>query len=174
MADIEVSEEEIKKFYKLGKNNFKKDETVKVSHILISVEKEAEPDAKLKARGKAVDIKRMLAEGKDFVEIASTDSDCARTKPGGGDLGYIKRGYMPLAFDKTAFALKKGEVSDVIETRFGYHIIKLVDRQPAGFVPLDQVRDFIGKYLQEGLRREKIAAHVQELKQKARIEVFLN
>jgi peptidyl-prolyl cis-trans isomerase C len=174
LADIQVSEEEIKKFYEQGKNNFKKDETVKVSHILVSVEKDANPDAKLKARGKALDIKRMLSEGKDFAEIANTYSDCSRTKQVGGDLGYIKRGYMPPEFDQAAFALKKGEVSDVIETRFGYHIIKLVDRQPAGFVPLEQVRDFIGKYLQKGLRREKITAHVQELKQRARIEIFLN
>jgi peptidyl-prolyl cis-trans isomerase C len=175
LADIQVSEEEIKKFYEQGKNNFKKDETVKVSHILISVEKDANPDAKLKARGKALDIKRMLSEGKDFAKIANTYSDCSRTKQVGGDLGYInKRGYMPPEFDQVAFALKKGEVSDVIETRFGYHIIKLVDRQPAGFVPLEQVRDFIGKYLQKGLMREKITAHIQELKQRARIEIFLN
>jgi peptidyl-prolyl cis-trans isomerase C len=174
LADIEVSEEEIEKFYKQGKNNFKRDETIRISHILVSVEKDANPDAKLKALGKAADIKRMLSEGKDFAEIANTYSDCSRTKQVGGDLGYIKRGYMPPEFDKAAFALKKGEVSDVIETRFGYHIIKLVDRQPAGFVPLEQVRDFIRKYLQKGLMREKITAHVQELKQRARIEIFLN
>ena len=173
MADIQVSEKEIEKFYEQNRNSFKRGETVKVSHILVEVEKDAKPAAKLKAREKAADLKRMLSEGKDFVEIANTYSDCSRTKQVGGDLGYIKRGYMPPEFDKVAFALKKSEVSDVIETRFGYHIIKLVDRQPAGFVPLEQVRDFIGKYLQEGLRREKITAHVQELKQRARIEIFL-
>lgn len=174
LTDLQVSEEEIKKFYEQRKDSFKSDESVKVSHILVSVEKDAKPEAKLKAQEKAADIKRMLFEGKDFVEIVNTCSDCSRTKQVGGDLGYIKRGFMPPEFDQAAFALKKGEVSDVIETRFGYHIIKLVDRKPAGFVPLEQVRDFIGKYLQKGLIREKIAAHVQELKQRARIEIFLN
>ena len=172
LAKPHVSEEEIKKFYKLKKEGFKRKESVMVSHILAKVAKDAEPAEKRKAGKRAKDLRQRVVAGKDFAVIAGKHSDCARTKQAGGDLGYIKRGFMPPEFDKVAFTLKMGEVSKVIETEFGYHIIKVVDKKPAGYVPLDDVKDFIKKYLEKGIIREKIALHTKELKQKAKIEIL--
>lgn len=172
LAEPHVSEEEIKKFYEQGKDGFKRKESVMVSHILVRVTKDAEPAERQKARERAKDLRRRIVAGKDFAEIAGKYSDCARTKQAGGDLGYIKKGFMPPVFDEVAFTLKMGEVSEVIETEFGYHIIKVVDKKPAGYVPLADVKDFIRKYLQKGILREKIVLHTKELKQKAKIEIL--
>lgn len=79
---------------------------------------------------------------------------------------------MPPKFDEVAFSLKMGQVSEVIETQFGYHIIRAVDKKPAGYVPLEDVKDFINKYLQREALRKEIALHTQKLRQKAKIEVF--
>ncbi|MEA1933133.1 MAG: peptidylprolyl isomerase [Thermodesulfobacteriota bacterium] len=172
LAKPHVPEEEIKKFYELKKDGFKRKESVMVSHILARVAKDTEPAERRKAGERAKDLRRRVVAGKDFAVIAGKYSDCARTKQAGGDLGYIKRGFMPPGFDEVAFTLNKGEVSKVIETEFGYHIIKVVDKKPAGYVPIEDVKDFIKKYLQKGILREKIALHTKELKQKAKIEIL--
>ena len=86
---------------------------------------------------------------------------------------YIKRGYMPEEFDKVAFAIEKNAVSEVVETRFGYHIIKVFDKIPAGKIPYDEVRNFIMKFLQEGESKKKLAAHIVVLRSRASIELLL-
>ncbi len=92
----------------------------------------------------------------------------------GGDLDYIKRGYMPAEFDKVAFALKKDKISEVVQTKHGYHIIKVVDKKPEGIAPYDEIRDFIRKYLQDRIAKKKLATQIEELKKKAKIEIFIN
>ena len=81
---------------------------------------------------------------------------------------------MPRAFDKVAFAMEKGAVSEVVKTKFGYHIIKLSDKKSAGVAPYEEVRDFIEKFLQQQESEKKRAAHIAELKKKAKIEIFPN
>ena len=172
LADSHVSEEETRGFYDQRKEVFKRKESVMVSHILVRVTNDADKEDIDRARQRVEDLRRRIAAGKDFAEIAKKHSDCIRTKQTGGDLGYIKRGFMPPKFDEVAFSLKMGQVSEVIETQFGYHIIRAVDKKPAGYVPLEDVKDFINKYLQREALRKEIALHTQKLRQKAKIEVF--
>ena len=80
---------------------------------------------------------------------------------------------MPEEFDEVAFTQKKDSISDVVETKFGYHIIKVTDKKPGGIAPYEEVRDFIKKYLQEGETKKKLAEHTAKLRKKAKIEVFL-
>ena len=163
-----VSEEEIKAFYQ--KASFKREEAVHLKHILVAIDEEAEPTEKEQLRQKAEKLRRMIIEGADFSELAKEHSDSAEAEKAGGDLGYIKRDYMPAEFDKVVFSLKDNEVSHIIETKFGYHIVKLIDKRPAGNTPYDEVHDFIKKYLQNQRRPQMIAAHIEELKLKAKIE----
>ncbi len=80
---------------------------------------------------------------------------------------------MPEEFDKAAFAIEKDALSEVVETRFGYHIIKVFDKRPAGKIPFEEVRHFITKFLQEAESKKKLATHIVELKSRAKIELFL-
>ena len=80
---------------------------------------------------------------------------------------------MPAEFDKVAFALEKDAVSEVVETKFGFHIIKVSEKTPARVVPYEQMRDFLKKYLQEEESKKKLASHIAELKKKSKIEILL-
>ncbi len=167
LVDPQVSEEEIRSFYE--QQPFKRDETVHLNHILLSVEEEIASVEKEKIRQKAEELRQMIIEGADFAELAKKHSASSEAD---GDLGYIKRNYMPAAFDEVVFSLKKGEISNVFETQFGYHIAKLMDKRPAGKTPYDEVRDFIKRYLQNQRKPQMIAAHIEELRSKASIEIF--
>lgn len=173
ISDPEVPEKEIKEYYENSKSSFQREEHIKTSHILIKVDENASPGKKEDARKKAEKILQEIKDGKDFEATAKKYSEC-NSASGGGDLGYIKRGYMPEEFDKVAFELEKNKVSGVVKTKYGYHIIKVFDKKPKGVAPYEDVKDFIAKFLKQGLSKQKLAAHVGELKEKAKIEILLN
>ncbi len=167
-----IEEARIRQAYENNSKGYLRQESIKVSHILIAVQENAGSEARDQARHKAEYIRREILSGQDFADMARTHSAC-NSAPGGGNLKYIKRSYMPEAFDKVAFAIKKDLLSDVVETRFGYHIIKVVDKIPAGRIPYEEVRDFIMKFLQERESKKKLNEHIAQLKSRAKLELFL-
>lgn len=167
-----ISEERVRKAYEDNPQSYTRQESIKVSHILIAVDGNAGPEAKDRARQKAELIHKEILQGQDFAEMARKHSAC-NSASGGGSLKYIKRGYMPEEFDKVAFAIEKDAVSEAVETRFGYHIIKVFDKRAAGKIPYEEVRSFIKKFLQERESKKKLATHIVELKSRAKIELFL-
>ena len=174
LRNPEVPEEEIKAYYEDSKSSFKREESIRASHILIMVNNDAEPGEKQQAREKAEMIRQEIINGKDFAEMARKHSKDANAPKSGGDLGYINKGYMPPEFDEAAFALEKNMISELVETKHGFHIIKVVDKKPAGITPYDDVKDFIGKFLQERIAQKKFPLHIKELKKKAKIVISLN
>lgn len=173
ISDPEIPEENIKGFYDSSPKAYSREESVKVSHILIKVDENAGPKEKERAWKKAEQIRKEILGGKAFAEMAKKHSEC-NSASGGGSLRYTKRGYMPEEFDQVAFSLKKGVVSEVVETKFGYHIIKVSEKTPGGVAPYHEVRDFIKKFLQEDESKKKLAEHLAKLKEKAKIEILLN
>jgi peptidyl-prolyl cis-trans isomerase C len=171
ISEPEIPEARIREAYERNSDSYFQEETIQVSHILIAVDDGAEPEASEQARQKAEKIRSDVSEGKDFADMAKEHSAC-NSASGGGRLGYIKRGFMPAEFDQVAFALEKDAVSEVVKTKFGYHIIKVVDKKPAGVTPYEKVRDFFRLELQEKESKKKLAAHIETLKEKARIEVY--
>ncbi len=173
ISDPEIPEKNIREFYDSNPKAYAREESIEVSHILIKVNADAGPEEKEKAFKKAEEIRKEILGGKDFAEMAKKHSEC-NSASGGGSLRYINRGYMPEEFEKVAFALEKGAVSKVVETKYGFHIIKVFEKIPAGIAPYAEVKDFIRKFLQEDESKKKLAEHLAKLKDKAKIEIFLS
>ncbi|WP_319762900.1 SurA N-terminal domain-containing protein [Maridesulfovibrio sp.] len=143
-----VSPEEIKAYYDANKNDFQQESEVNARHILIAVDKDASEKDVAAAEKK---IKKILAKaksGQDFAKLAKKYSE-GPSSTKGGELGWFSRGSMVKPFEEAAFALKKGEISEPVRTRFGWHLIKVEDVHEAGQKELDQVKDDISNIIAE-------------------------
>ena len=169
---IDIKEEDAKKYYSENKSKFETPEQVRASHILIKPDTNdpnADPNqAKATAKAKAEDLLKQIKGGADFAELARANSACPSSKQG-GDLDFFGRGQMTPPFEKAAFALKAGQVSDVVETQFGYHIIKLTDHKDANTIPFEQAKDDIVKLLTQTKQGEFAEGYVASLKADANI-----
>lgn len=172
VSKVVVPEAEIRAFFDKNPDKFRRDESVKASHILIGVDGKASTDEKKKAREKADKLKTELTGGADFAALAKANSTCPSSQ-NGGDLGFFGKGQMVAAFEKAAFALKPGETSDVVETQFGYHIIRLTDKKPAESVDYKDVKARIEEFLKGQKINEAIQKYLEDAKKTAKIEVLL-
>jgi peptidyl-prolyl cis-trans isomerase C len=167
-----ATEPEAKDFYDKNPDKFRQGEAVRASHILVMANKEADEAAKKAARTKIDGILKRVKAGEDFAKLARENSDDG-SKEQGGDLGFFQQGRMVPEFDKMAFSLKPGEVSDVVTTQFGYHIIKVSERKEASTVPFDTVKGKIVEYLSNQKKQERANAVIEDAKKKAKIEVLV-
>jgi peptidyl-prolyl cis-trans isomerase C len=166
------SDLEAKDFYDKNPQRFKQDESVRASHILIRVDEKADAPAKKKARAEIDAVLKQIKAGGDFAKLAqqhSQDGSAAQ----GGDLNYFAKGAMVPAFDKVAFELKPGQISDVVTTPFGYHIIKVIDRKPGRTVPFEESSQQIKQFLTEQKKQQHQEAYIEGLKKKSKIEVLI-
>ncbi|NTV50456.1 MAG: peptidylprolyl isomerase [Geobacteraceae bacterium] len=157
-SESKVSDEDMKKFYEQNKDKFKSGEQIKASHILVKTEKEAK------------DILTQLKSGGKFEDLAqksSIDSSSAK----GGDLGWFGKGSMVPAFEKAALALKEGQISDVVKSDFGFHIIKLTGKRPAGILPFEDVKEQIKGAIMPTKQQEVFQKIKDELKKTAKISI---
>lgn len=120
-------------------------------------------------REKAEALLKRVKAGEDFAAVAKAESGCPSAAVG-GDLGPFGRGQMVLPFEMAVFALKPGEISDIVESDFGFHIIKLTDKQEAGKVAYEEVKAKIFEYLKGEKVRQMVTPYVDELRSKAKIE----
>jgi len=123
MEQVKIGDDEIQSYYNHNKDKYQKEEQVKAKHILVKTEEDAKT------------IQEELKTGKDFTELAKEKSTCPSGRSG-GDLDWFGKGQMAPEFEKAAFSLQKGQISDIVHTNFGYHIIKIDDRKEAGYNPL--------------------------------------
>ena len=169
---VTVSDSEIRAFYDNNPATFKQPERVKASHILIKVDPQANAEQKAEAQKKIDLVQAKLQKGEDFGALAKEYSE-GPSGPKGGDLGYFTRGQMVKAFEEAAFAMKPGEVSGVVETRFGYHLIKVTDKTPEGTMPYNDVKEKLGEFLKQKKIQDEINVYVKKLEEKAKIERFV-
>ncbi|OQA22976.1 MAG: Foldase protein PrsA precursor [Actinobacteria bacterium ADurb.Bin346] len=151
-SGVAVSDTDAKKYYdENAETLFMVPEQVKVSHILIKFNipegQELNDAIKAEAKEKILSIQKQLKDGADFAELAKKYSDDTASAPNGGDIGFISRGQTVPEFEKAAFDLGVGQVSDIAETTFGYHIIKCVEKQAPYLKAYDEVKDTIKSYL---------------------------
>lgn len=175
VVDANVGEAEVKTYYEEHPQEFETPETVQASHILISTQPtdpNVDPnEAKAQAKEKAETVLKQVREGGDFAALATEHSSCPSSQRG-GDLGQFPRGKMVEPFDKAAFALEIGEISDLVETQFGYHIIKLTDRQEASTVPFEEAREGIAEKLSREKKTEAARQYVAKLREDAEVTLL--
>ncbi|MHC4202501.1 MAG: peptidylprolyl isomerase [Planctomycetota bacterium] len=134
-----LAERDILRTYETAKDSWSE---VRARHILIGTRELKAKEEKEAARNKADDLRLRAISGEDFAKLAKESSDCPSGKRAGGDLGFFPRhGKMVEPFAAAAFALKKGGISPVVETKFGYHVIQTMEFRPPHDAPLDKVRD---------------------------------
>jgi peptidyl-prolyl cis-trans isomerase C len=166
---VDVTEADAKQYFQENPQEFETEEQVQASHILIKPETGEDPNkAQEQAGAKAEDLLKQIKEGADFAELAKEHSDCPSAAKG-GDLGYFGEGRMVPAFEKAAFALEVGQVSDLVKTRFGYHIIKLTDRKEAGTTSFEQAKEDLIQKLSREKRIELANNYIESLKEAANI-----
>ena len=175
-----VSDQEIKDYYDKNLDaRYKQKATVTASHILVTtVDDKRQPlseEKKKEAKEKIEKIqKEVNAPGADFGALAEKYSDCPSGKRSKGSLGAFPRtGAMVEPFAKAAFELKPGEISDIVETRFGYHLIKVTDKSEEKVTPLDEVKDDIAGQLARTNKSQALSEYVKQLRDEADI-VYLN
>lgn len=167
--NTKISEEEMKKYYEENKNNYIDDE-VKASHILISTvdsktNKPVSEAKKKEAKKKAEEVLKKAKSGEDFAKLAKEYSDDKGSAENGGDLGFFSKGEMVPEFEKAAFSMDKDEISDLVESQFGYHIIKVTDKKYKEYT-FDEVKDNI----KQNLLYKKYTEEVNKLTKEAKIE----
>jgi peptidyl-prolyl cis-trans isomerase C len=159
-SDSQLSDEELKKYYDANKDKFKKESEINTRHILLKTEEEAKQ------------IKEKLKNGEDFVELAKQYSIDPNAKTTGGELGFHPKGTILPEYEEVAFKLVKvGQISGIVKTQYGYHIIRLEGTKPPAFVGFDEVRDFIKQQLAQDKQKGLIEKYIDDLKKSAKITI---
>lgn len=170
---IAVTPEAVTDFYQKNQDKFQQGARVRASHILIAVPDTADAAAKQQAKTKAEAVLKDLKGGKDFAAAAKESSQDPGSAPSGGDLGFFEQGQMVPPFEQAAFALKPGAMSELVESPFGFHIIKVAEKQDARVVPLEEAKPKIDEFLSGQNRQTQTQAFVSTLKAKAKIEILI-
>lgn len=144
---VSVSDEEVASYYERNLSNYTEPEKVRARHILVRVDPEATAEEREAARRKAEALLERLRAGEDFAALAKENSDDPGSAAQGGDLGEFARGTMVKAFEDAAFALEPGQTSEIVETMYGYHIIRVEEKKPGRTRPLEEVGEEIREHL---------------------------
>lgn len=140
-AEIKPTDENLRKFYEDNRETYKTQEAAKVQHILVKVDQGAAPEADTAARAKADDLVKQLRAGADFGTLARANSDDPSSSALGGDMGFVERGATVEPFERAIFSIPLNQISDPIRTpEFGYHIVRVSERRPAGYRPFEEVK----------------------------------
>ncbi len=161
----EPRNKDISDYYRKNRDQFQSTETIHAAHIVKNVD-DNQDEATARAGIEAV-LAELTAPGADFAEVADRLSDC----PGrGGDLGWFPMGQMVDEFDAVVFRMQPGEQSGIFRTPFGFHIAKVLDRKPAGPLPLEDVKGQIAETLLQEKRQKRIEAFLDKLMSSAKVE----
>jgi foldase protein PrsA len=155
---IQVTDEEIKTYYDENKTQYETPEQVKASHILVETKEEA------------ADLLAQIKGGADFAELAKAHSKDPGSAVQGGDLGFFGKGQMVAPFEEAAAALEIGEVSGIVESEFGFHIIKLTDKKAAATATFEEKKEEIRETVFQQKLGERTTTYVEELRSAAKIE----
>lgn len=169
---VTVNDQDVKNFYDQNPAQFQQPDQFRASHILVMVPQGATAEQKQEARTKIDGVLKDVKAGKDFAELAKTHSQDGSASQG-GDLNYFARGQMVEPFQKAVESLQVGQVSDVVETQFGFHIVKLTDKKAGRTVPLAEVNKKIADYLVMQQKQQRANGFVESLRAKSKVEILI-
>ena len=169
---VVVSDEAVKAYYENNKTQFVYPEKISARHILIKPALPDNKDSKAEALKKIESIQDKLKAGEDFETLARAHSQCP-SKEKGGDLGFFSRGQMVPPFEEAAFALNINEISDIVETQFGYHLIQLTGKVPETTIEFNEIKDRLKPSLKKQKAMENLEAFLNDAKKNGTIELFL-
>jgi peptidyl-prolyl cis-trans isomerase C len=167
-----VSPEDIRNYYENHREEFIEPESVRASHILIRVPADASPEVKAEKRARIDAIRARIDKGEPFTDVARSSSEDPGSAQQGGDLGYFPRGSMVGEFEAAAFGLQTNQLSEVVVTQFGYHLLLVADHKPAQQRSLDQVQEAIHEVLTARRQAESARKHIDKLRAAAKVEVL--
>ena len=163
------TEEEAREFYEANMQRFSSPERIRASHILIKVEEVDSEVVREQKKARIEDLHARLVAGEKLATLAGENSDCP-SKNKGGDLGFFGKGQMVKPFEDAAFALETGEISPVVETQFGYHVIEVTEKEEAGVTSFEDARDSIFDYLVDMKKQDEMNTYMTSLRESADIE----
>ena len=169
---VKVSDEEARRFYQSNPERMKRPPQIRVRHILVGVAREAAAPQRQEARQKAEGLLARVKAGEDFATLARESSDDSGSRGEGGLLPWLGHNDTVPALEKAAFALKPGEVSGVVESPFGFHVLRLEDQRPAGTVSFEEAKPQIEQFLSRQQARELLDRRVAALRKVAKVEVL--
>lgn len=172
-SKVAVQDPEVSTFYQQNLERFKQGDSVHAAHILIGVPQNATPEQKAEAKTKAAAVLKTVKAGADFAIMARANSQDTGSAQNGGDLGFFPKGQMTPAFEEAAFKLKPGTMSALVETPFGFHIIKVIERRAPRTAPFPEVAGQIKDFLMQGQREQKLEQFVEQIKAKGKIEILV-
>lgn len=168
---VKVSEDDLKAAYTQYSKMESGDAEVHARHILVQVDPKATPAQVEAARKRAEALAQEARKpGVDFAELAKAKSE-GPSAADGGDLGFFRRGVMVPAFERVAFTLKEGEVSEPVRTQFGWHVLKVEEKRSVDVAPFEQVKGELENKLKMQKTEKYVEQYVQELRQKASVDV---
>jgi foldase protein PrsA len=158
---IKITEDDVKKYFEENKDQYSTPEQVRASHILVETKEAAQK------------VLEELKNGADFGKLAKEKSQDPGSKELGGDLGYFPRGKMAPEFEAAAFSLNNGELSGVVQTQFGFHIIKVVDKKAAQIPTYEEKKEEVRKQLFNDELKNKVPEWINKIRTEAKIENYL-
>ncbi len=168
-----LTDKDAEEFFQKNPDQFKKPEQVRASHILISVPEDASPDVVVAKQKVADAVAARVKKGEDFAKVAKEASEDPGSKETGGDLDFFTKDKMVPEFADAAFGMKKGDISDPVRSKFGYHIIKLTDRKDAETMSLEQVKPQLLAFLQRQKKQEEVSKMLEALRASADVKVAI-
>jgi len=171
-VEAKAEEKELREFYQKNTSRYRTNETYRPGQILFVIPKEATPEEIREIRKKCQKVLERIKKGDDFGEMALLYSEDTSNKDH-GDLGYFRKGELLPVFEREALRLKVGEVSGIIRTEFGFHIIKLLDRKGVNPLPFEEVIERVKADYYDGEMAKALRQYLSTLKEKAVIEIKL-
>jgi len=172
LSQINISNKQAKAYYDSHPEEFKVPDRVHARHILVKVDRDGSEKDKQDALKKVQGIKDKLDNGVDFTLLAAENSECPSSEKG-GDLGYFPRGRMVKPFEETAFSMKPGDISGIVETEFGFHIIKVEAKEIEATMKYNDIKENLKQKLKQDRFKEALPDYIATLREKADVEMFI-